>query len=183
MTEMLDSLSFAQAAVLPLAIATACSDLYHPEYLNLPLPSATDTKSRGRGILIWGGVSSVGATAIQLAAASALTVITTASPANHDTVKSLGAHIILDYRSPSVVDDIVSELRACGKFVGVYDAISEDSSFAAIFEIVNHLDSAVPVTCVLPLSGQRTEKFAPKFGKPAGLFLHLSCLADMPGYS
>lgn len=69
-TEIPDSLSFAQAAVLPLAIATACSGLYHPEYLNLPLSSATDAKSRERWILIWGGASSVGATAIQLAAAS-----------------------------------------------------------------------------------------------------------------
>lgn len=89
-------------------------------------------------------------------------VITTASPASHGTVKSLGTYIIFDHRSPSVVDDIVSELRACGKFVGVYDAISEESNFVAISAIVNHLASSAPVTCVSPFSGQRTEKFAPK---------------------
>lgn len=164
-TEIPDSLSFAQAVVLPLAVSTACSGLYHPDYLGLPLPSPTDITPTGQWILVWGGASSVGATTIQLAIASGLTVVTTASPANHDFVKSLGAHVVLDYRSAIVADDIASVLPADDSFIGVYDAIAEESSFTAIQSILNRLGVAVPVASVLPYGGQSTERFSPKFGK------------------
>lgn len=164
-TEIPDSLSFAQAVVLPLAVSTTCSGLYHPDYLGLPLPSATDATQTGQSILIWDGASSVGATTIQLAVASGLTVVTTASPPNHDFVKSLGAHVVLDYQSVTVAEDIASVLPAGDSFLGVYDAIAEESSFTTILSILNRLGVAVPVANVLPYGGQSTERFNPKFSK------------------
>ncbi|RHZ62473.1 zinc-binding alcohol dehydrogenase family protein [Aspergillus thermomutatus] len=85
-------ISFEQAVVLPLAISTATAGLYLPEYLGLPLPSLNPGSS-GKTLLIWGGASSVGATAIQLAIASGLQVIDTASSSNSGFVTSLGAEV------------------------------------------------------------------------------------------
>lgn len=157
-----DSMTFEEAVVLPLAISTACAGLYDKHLLNLPLPSAKKPASNGTTILIWGGASSVGATAVQLAAASGVTVVTTASPANHEFVKSLGASAVFDYKSPTVVEDIAKVLEAT-EFVGVYDAIGADSSFDAVSDILDRLDKSVPVASVLP-SSKSTERFKPTYG-------------------
>lgn len=103
----------------------------------------------------------MGASAIQLAVASGLTVVTTASPANQDFVKSLGAHVVVDYQSPSSMDDLVKTL--CGTdFVGVDDAIGEDSSIEAIRKIIENLDVTVKIATVLPYD-KPTERFVPGF--------------------
>jgi NADPH:quinone reductase-like Zn-dependent oxidoreductase len=127
------SLELEQAVVLPLAVSTACAGLYRKDYLNLPLPSLTlgDKSKTGQSILICGGTSSVGAAAIQLAAASGATVISTASPVNHELVKTLGADIVFDYRSPFIVKDIAKAI-ANTEFAGVYDAIGEEISLSPI---------------------------------------------------
>lgn len=164
-TEIPDSLSFAQAAALPLALSTACSGLYHPDYLSLPLPSATDATPTGLSILIRGGASSVGTAAIQLVVASGLTVFNTASPPNHDFVKSLGDHVVLDYRSAAVSGDIASMLSADDRFIEVYGAIAEESGFTAMRSILYQLGVAVHVASVLPYGGQRTGRFSFGFGK------------------
>ncbi|GKT66962.1 zinc-binding oxidoreductase [Colletotrichum tofieldiae] len=156
-----DFMTFEQAVVLPLAISTACAGLYDKGLLNLPLPSTTNPENIGKTILIWGGASSVGATAIQLATASGVTVITTASPANHEFVKRLGADAVFDYRSPTVVERIASVLAET-EFVGVYDAIGEDSSCDAVSAILDRLNKNVPVASVLP-SNKKTERFAPVY--------------------
>lgn len=161
-TKLPDSVTFQQGVVLPLAISTACAGLYREDYLNLPLPALEGRKQTDQSILIWGGASSVGATAIQLAVASGLTVVTTASVGNHEFVKSLGAHLIFDYKSSGVVRNIVDALRKT-KFVGVYDAIAEDSSFEPISKILDELDTTVNIASVLPCENT-TERFAPKYG-------------------
>jgi len=57
-----DAIPLANAAVLPLSISTAAAGLY--KVLKLPFP-ALDPKPTGKTILIWGGSSSCGASAIQ----------------------------------------------------------------------------------------------------------------------
>lgn len=161
--ELPDSLSFQEGAVLPLALSTASAGLFQADTLGLPLPSSEDIQQRNEAILVWGGASSVGSVAIQLAAASGVTVVTTASPRNHEFVRSCGAHTIFDYKSPTVVEDIVSILRTT-KFVGVFDSIGEPRSFEAIAKIVNTLGGHVKVSSVLPYD-KPTETFAPVYGK------------------
>ena len=88
-----DSISFSEGCVLPLAFDTAAVGLYsdHSDgFLGLPLPSA-DAKSSGKTIVVWGGSSSVGALAIQLAVQSGAKVVSTASERNHEFCKKLGA--------------------------------------------------------------------------------------------
>lgn len=108
-----DSLPLANAAVLPLGVDTAATGLYRD--LKLPLPSLNPI-STGRTVLVWGGASSCGSSAIQLAVASGLRVITTASKANLDYVKSLGASEAFDYRASDVVDQLKTVLKD-GDFV------------------------------------------------------------------
>ena len=54
---------------------------------------------RGETILIQGGAGGVAGFAIQLAKHIGATVITTASAANHDYVRSLGADHVIDYNT------------------------------------------------------------------------------------
>lgn len=107
---MPDSLSFAEAAVLPLALCTAATGLFDPDCLALDRPSATP-RANGQTVLIWGGSTSVGSNAIQLAVAAGYEVFTTASPRNFDYVTRLGASQVFDYASKSVVADIARALR------------------------------------------------------------------------
>ena len=103
-----DSVSFEEAAVLPLAVVTASTGLFQQDNLGLRLPTVPAHPASGETVLIWSGASSVGSNAIQLAVAAGYDVITTASPKNFDYVKRLGASQVFDYKSPSVVDDIVA---------------------------------------------------------------------------
>jgi hypothetical protein len=53
----------------------------------------------------------VGCNAIQLAKAAGYEVIATASPKNHNYLKSLGAAEVFDYRSSTAVPDIIRAFR------------------------------------------------------------------------
>jgi len=102
-----DTLSYDRACVLPLAISTASCGLFQTDQLALQHPSANAARTGGT-VLVWGGSTSVGSNAIQLAVAAGYDVITTASPRNYEYVTSLGAAQVFDYNSPNVVDDIVA---------------------------------------------------------------------------
>lgn len=102
-----DSLPFTDAAVLPLGVSTAASALFQSDHLGLRHPSAGPAPT-GETLLVWGGSTSVGSNAIQLAVAAGYEVITTASPHNFDYVKSLGATQVFDYNSPTVVPDLIA---------------------------------------------------------------------------
>ncbi|TFD86995.1 zinc-binding alcohol dehydrogenase family protein [Cryobacterium lactosi] len=104
-----DSMSFEEASVLPMAVSTAAAGLFQEDYLGLQLPTA-EARPTGKTVLVWGGSTSVGSNAIQLAVAAGYEVITTASPKNFDYVKSLGASQVFDYNSPTVIPDIVTAL-------------------------------------------------------------------------
>jgi NADPH2:quinone reductase len=86
------TLSFAQAAALPLTGLTAWEMLF--ERFRIPRDQAT-----GGNILIVGGAGGVGSIAIQLAAQlTDLTVIATASrPETVEWCRSLGAHHVIDH--------------------------------------------------------------------------------------
>ncbi len=105
-----DTLSYESACVLPLTVSTASSGLFQKDQLGLKHPSA-NADPTGETVLIWGGSTSVGSNAIQLAVAAGYDVITTASPRNVNYVTSLGASQVFDYNSPAVVQDIVAAFQ------------------------------------------------------------------------
>ena len=109
-TAIPDSMSFEQAAVLPLAVATAACGLFLEDQLGLRAPSANGSEPTGQTVLIWGGSTSVGSAAIQLAAAAGYEVVTTASPRNFDYVRGLGASQVFDYNDRQVVAKLVQYL-------------------------------------------------------------------------
>ncbi|KAK8902059.1 hypothetical protein QC760_009541 [Botrytis cinerea] len=119
------SISFEQAAVLPLAISTAAVVLYQKDQLDLPHPSE----------------SAKNLAAVQLARASGLEVISTASAHNHDFVKSLWASEVFDHRSKSVINDIVAALKG-KRIVGAFDCISEGETQKACADILYKSEAA-----------------------------------------
>lgn len=82
------SLSWTEAAAVPLAALTAWQALY----------DIAGLKS-GDNVLIHAGAGGVGHLAIQLAKRKGATVYTTASKANHDFVIELGAKEAIDYKN------------------------------------------------------------------------------------
>ncbi|WP_043674392.1 zinc-binding alcohol dehydrogenase family protein [Clavibacter michiganensis] len=125
------AMRFEDAAVLPLGISTAASGLFGAGQLGLRTPDAT-TPATGETVVVWGGSTSVGLNAIQLAVAAGYDVVTTASPRNHKLVRSLGASRAFDYRSPSAVRDIVADIAASGRRVAGVLAIGTGSGAPAV---------------------------------------------------
>lgn len=135
-TKIPDGLTFEEAAVLPLSLATAAAGLYVSEVLGLRLPRipgsaaliVSPLESDRETLLLWGGSSSVGSSVVQLAVASGYNVVATASPSNYGYVKGLGASLVLDYHNPDIVPILVQLLQRFGngKVVGAYDAIGTD---------------------------------------------------------
>ncbi|MFJ8541947.1 zinc-binding alcohol dehydrogenase family protein [Streptomyces sp. NPDC093586] len=104
-----DALSFTQAAVLPLTLSTAATGMFQEDHLGLALPG-TGPVDRSETVLVWGGSTSVGSNAIQLARNAGYRVVATASPRNFDHVRSLGAVEAVDRGSPTAVDEIVERI-------------------------------------------------------------------------
>ena len=120
-----DTLSYEKATVLPLALSTAACGLFQKDHLALQYPSATP-KLTGKTLLIWGGSTSVGSNAIQLAVAAGYEVITTASSRNFDYVKKLGASQVFDYKSKTVIKDVINAFE--GKTIAGALAIGKGSA-------------------------------------------------------
>ncbi len=129
------SISIAEAASLPLVALTAWQALVERGNVR-----------PGQRVLIHAGAGGVGSIAIQLAAHLGATVATTASAANADFVRGLGADIVIDYRREDfsemltgydlVLDSLGGEnlekslriLRPGGKAIGI--AGPPDPAFA-----------------------------------------------------
>ncbi|MBD9494072.1 zinc-binding alcohol dehydrogenase family protein [Ensifer sp. ENS01] len=118
------SLSFAEAAALPLTTITA----YEAFFDRLGIDR--DGADHGQSILIVGGAGGVGSIGIQLAKRAGLTVIATASrPETIAWVKELRADHVVSHREP-----LVAQVRALG-FPHV--------DHIAIFNDMRHWDDAV----------------------------------------
>ena len=124
-----EDLSYESASVLPLGLSTAACGLFEKDQLALDYPSAS-SKPNGKTLLVWGGSTSVGSNAIQLAVAAGYEVFTTASPRNFDYCKKLGASRVLDYNDARVVPDLIEALS--GKTLAGALAIGAGSPEACV---------------------------------------------------
>jgi NADPH:quinone reductase-like Zn-dependent oxidoreductase len=109
-TPIPDDMVLTDAVVLPLGVSTAASGLYGQTQLALAPPSHAPT-TRAEVVLIWGGSSSVGCNAIQLAVASGYRCIAIASAHNAGLLKDLGASEVLDHASLTIVEDVLDTMR------------------------------------------------------------------------
>lgn len=74
-----ENIKYEEAAVLPLGLSTAAAGLFQKDYLGIDHPSLNSV-SNGKTLLIWGGSTSVGCNAVQLAVAAGYEVVSTSSP-------------------------------------------------------------------------------------------------------
>src|SRR6185503_18390307 len=101
------SLNFAEAAAVPMGASTAWQSLVDVAKLQ-----------PGQTILIHGGSGGVGSFAVQIAKARGARVIATASTANQDLLKQLGADVAVDYTKTKFEDvarDVDAVLDPVGK--------------------------------------------------------------------
>jgi zinc-binding alcohol dehydrogenase family protein len=118
------SLSFAEAAALPLTTLTAYESFFDR------LGIDRDGKNKGESILIIGAGGGVGSIGIQLAKAAGLEIIATASrPETTAWVKELGADHVVNHRQP-----MVDQVRTLG---------FQNVDHIAIFNDMRHWDTAV----------------------------------------
>ncbi|KAI1855360.1 hypothetical protein JX266_000225 [Neoarthrinium moseri] len=122
-----ESMKYEEACVIPLALSTAAAGLYQEGYLALPLPRV-EVERLDKTLLVWGGSSSVGSAVIQLAVASGFDVVTTASTRNFDHCRKLGAKVVFDYSSSSVINDLIRTLKSERKVIGAFSAVSLPSN-------------------------------------------------------
>ena len=101
------TLNFAEAAAVPMGALTAWQALVDTAQLH-----------PGQTILVHGGSGGVGSFAVQIAKARGARVIATASTANQDLLKQLGADVAIDYtktRFEDVAKDVDAVLDPIGK--------------------------------------------------------------------
>jgi NADPH:quinone reductase-like Zn-dependent oxidoreductase len=100
------SISFVEAAAVPIVALTAWQALIDGAKL-----------SAGQSVLIHGGSGGVGTFAIQIAKARGAKVFATASTANQDLLKQLGADVAIDYTKQKF-DDIAKDVDVVLDSVG-----------------------------------------------------------------
>lgn len=105
-----DAVAYAEACVLPLGVMTAACGLFQKDQLALDLPTPR-AEPKDAWVIIWGGATSVGCNAVQLAVGAGYKVATTSSPKNFALMTQLGASATFDYNDPGVVRDISAALR------------------------------------------------------------------------
>ena len=127
------NLSMGEAAALPLAAITAWEGLVDRAGVRA-----------GQKVLVHGGAGGVGHVAVQIAKAFGAQVFATASAAQADTVRRLGATPI-DY-AVATVDDYVGEHTGGQGFDVVFDTVGGpvlDASFRAVRPYGGHVVSAL----------------------------------------
>jgi NADPH:quinone reductase-like Zn-dependent oxidoreductase len=123
------SLSFEEAAALPLVGLTAWQAL--TEALEV---------TEGDRVLVHAGAGGVGHVAVQIAVALGAEVVATASPANHDFLRGLGATEVVDYDNGPVSEQLSSPVDAVLDLVGgpaLEDAPKQVRDSARIASIVD----------------------------------------------
>jgi NADPH:quinone reductase-like Zn-dependent oxidoreductase len=120
--------SFEEGATFPMAFATVAVAYFETLGIARPVSTAVEQQQQS-GMLVWGASSSTGTAAVQLAKELGFKVLATASPQNHEYIKSLGASEVVDYRDP----DVVSKLAQLAKEADTplrygFDSIGEGTS-------------------------------------------------------
>ena len=120
------TLDFVQAAAAPVAARTAWNALVETAHL-----------SAGQTVLIQGGSGGVGTFAIQIAKLRGAKVYATASTANQDLLKELGADVAIDYTMQKFEDvvkeaDVVLEAAARDNFDRDYTAVKKGGFLVSI---------------------------------------------------
>ncbi|TCD62184.1 hypothetical protein EIP91_007242 [Steccherinum ochraceum] len=165
------SLSFSQAATIPVALSAAAFGLYGPRVPKggaalLPPWHVSESGKpvrkayKGKPIVVLGGASSVGQYVIQLARLSGFApILTTVSPHNIPLVTSLGATHPIPRSTPlSELPSVLTSLTSSPLEV-VYDAVSAQETQLAGWELLSE-GSEGTLVLVLPACDALKQKLA-----------------------
>src|SRR5713226_3343024 len=127
-------LTFEEAAAVPLAAETAWQALFDTAKL-----------SAGQSVLIHGGSGGVGTFAIQIAKARGAKVFATASTANQDLLKELGADVAIDYKTQKFEDvakdvDVVLDSVGGDTLARSYGVVKKGGFIATLVADVNQTE-------------------------------------------
>jgi NADPH:quinone reductase-like Zn-dependent oxidoreductase len=154
-----DNVTYTEACVLPLGLCTAAASTSMKENMALPYPQLDPTPN-GTVVLIWGASSSVGSCAVQIALAGGCEVATTSSAHNLEYCRNLGAAHVFDYKSGTIVDDVVNQLKS-KQSAGVFCCVQDPESLRNCARIASKLGGRKFVATVIPP--------LPQFSMPDGL--------------
>jgi NADPH:quinone reductase-like Zn-dependent oxidoreductase len=132
------SVTFIEAAAVPMGALTAWQGLVDAAKL-----------SAGQTVVIHGGSGGVGSFAIQIAKAKGAKVIATASTANQDLLKQLGADVTIDY-TKTQFEDVAKDVDV------VFDTVGRDT-LARSYPIVKK--GGIVTTIVARPDPAQLEKF------------------------
>jgi len=120
--ELPQKISFNEGSLLPMSTGTAWAAWY-----TIGVKRDTSyTPADKKGMLIWGGASSVGSAAVQIASKMGFSVYVTASEKHHGYMKTLGATRVFDYKNESVVENIVKAVKDDGVTIqSGFDAVGQ----------------------------------------------------------
>ncbi|KPM44071.1 hypothetical protein AK830_g2424 [Neonectria ditissima] len=147
-------ISFQHGATLPTAVGTATMVLF--DVLDFPRPPIEEVKhsvqgddlpepsaSSPKSILVWGGASSAGSMTIQIARLAGLTVFAAASERHHAHLRSLGASVLVDYHSPSAVEDLIAAAEKAGTQIShAVDTITTAHTLSAVVKVLSKSTAA-----------------------------------------
>ena len=126
-----DNVALSDAAAVPLAALTAWEVTSGSAHANV---------QAGQRVLILGGAGGTGSFAIQFARQRGAHVIATSSARNHDLLRSLGAHEVVDYRAGPLAD-------AVGEVDAVIDLVGGDAPVLA----VPHIREGGALASIVPM--------------------------------
>jgi len=156
-TPLPDTISFTEASLLPMATYTPMAGWYQLGLPQVTTPIHTDADKKG--MLIWGGSSSIGSMAVQMANVMGFKVYATSSTRHHQYLKELGAHKVFDYQKESVVQDIVKAAKEEGItldqcFQAVNPARKECLAILKEFKV----DGKATIASAIPLEREEGEE-------------------------
>ncbi|PQE21999.1 alcohol dehydrogenase protein [Rutstroemia sp. NJR-2017a BBW] len=127
-TAHIGSTSF-EAATSAISVYAAMSALVL--HLNLDRPSL-EAIPKNESVLIWGGSSTLGFYAVQIASQAGYRVITTASESSKAELEGAGAFMVYNYHSP----EILESLRSMGPYKAIFAANDSASDQVIIGKVV-----------------------------------------------
>jgi len=133
-----DSMSFEEAATVPLAAFTAAVGLYRNLRLPMPFERTDDSAATEKSALVINGASgAVGTFALKMAKLNpSISPVVAIAGSNAEFVKSNGADVVLDYRSPTIARDLQTALDG-KKISHVFDAANSVSSMGYLLPILD----------------------------------------------
>ena len=142
-----DGMSYADACVLPLGVGTAACGLFQIDQVALDHP-CVGAERNGKTLLVWGGASSAGCCAVQLAAVASHDVVTNGSPKNAAVLKHLGAVEVIDDHDENLAASAV-DVFAGRLFAGAIFAVGDTKPcYSAVSRLTG--DRAIASTAPVP---------------------------------